>query len=346
MNAPSAPICDAATVPEGQIPAKISRHDVCLPIGREVGAYRVEQVIAQNHTYVVYRALHMIEKTQVVLKEYFPAAFATREVDESVRPHESRQTAFEEGLAHLHAVAGLLMLSSHPNRVQVDSVFRSNNTLYLCMPFLQGETLFQRLQSVGTMTQQQLLNLLRPVFDALQAVHAKNCLHRDIKPSNIYLRTNGQPVLLDFGSAVFLDQVSHHTSPCISSGYSPIEQYAFKPKAQGAWTDIYALGASLYRAVMGSTPVDAIERGQCILKELEDPYVPLVQCASDAYSLRFLSAIDHALCFRAEDRPQILEAWSAEFFGNAPVWVGYRNVQKSLMREAAQRFVKLDVDLA
>lgn len=338
-------ICDAATVPEGCHGPSDREFIDALPVGRTLATYRIEQVISQNYGHIVYLAQPITKHEKVVIKEFYPSSVVQRDDQGRVCSDDDQAGLFVSGKQNVMEMASFLMLCEHPNLVKVESVFKANNTLYLVMPFVQGQTLFEYLRSEKLLPQQKLLDLLTSLADVLTLLHSKDCLHRDLKPSNIYLMKNGQPLLLDFGTALFLGQSSSDYLPSISAGYSPIEQYALNSKEQGVWTDIYCLGATIYKAIVGNTPADAIERGQKILKELDDPYQPLLKLASDDYSLRFLSAIDHALCFRAEDRPQSISEWMAEIDGHAPVWERHKQVKKSLMAQAASRYVNIDYDL-
>jgi len=147
----------------------------------------------------------------------------------------------------------------------------------------------------------------------LEQIHNAGFIHRDIKPDNIFIRNDGSPVLLDFGSArqALCEQTKTLTS-LITPGYAPFEQYFSKSDEQGEYTDIYGLGATLYRAISGVPPMDAADRSNAILKS-KDTLVPAMEIGKGRYSERFLKAIDHAIQFRAEDRPQTIKEWKSEF---------------------------------
>ena len=137
-----------------------------------------------------------------------------------------------------------------------------------------------------------------PLTAGLARIHADGLLHRDIKPGNIIVRADGVPVLIDFGSARrAVSAKSRSLTAVVTDGYAPLEQYATRGKQLPA-TDIYALGAVLYRCVTGATPQEATERA------LEDPLPPATAAATGAYSYSLLTAIDATLAIRAEDRPR------------------------------------------
>jgi serine/threonine protein kinase len=146
--------------------------------------------------------------------------------------------------------------------------------------------------------------LLTPILDALSTIHANDILHRDLAPDNIYVCDDGSPVLLDFGSArEAIAQRTKTISSVVKTGYSPPEQYSTTGKSQGPWTDIYALGATLYHAVAGKPPDEASDR------VLTDDLVPATRAARRVYRAGFLEAIDWALRVDTKRRPQSVSDW-------------------------------------
>src|SRR3974377_224375 len=124
-------------------------------------------------------------------------------------------------------------------------------------------------------------------------MHAEKFLHRDIAPDNIIVRTDGTPVLLDFGAARrAVAEMSRTLTGVVKAGYSPHEQYSSDGRLQGPWSDIYALGGTLYRAVTGRAPAEATLRGD------SDQMSPATQAAQGEYRVEFLSAIDSCLKVR------------------------------------------------
>ena len=137
-------------------------------------------------------------------------------------------------------------------------------------------------------------------------VHKGDFLHRDIAPDNIIIRKDGSPVLIDFGSA--RGEIASHSktvSALVKPGYSPYEQYATTSSKQGPWTDIYALGATLYHAVAGKRPPDAPSR------MVNDEYVSASEVALSSYRPGFLAAVDKALKLEVTERPQSVAEWKA-----------------------------------
>ncbi|PMC21753.1 serine/threonine protein kinase, partial [Klebsiella aerogenes] len=136
--------------------------------------------------------------------------------------------------------------------------------------------------------------------------HDAGYLHRDISPENIQIQDNGLPVLLDFGSARrTIGNLSDETETMLRPGYAPIEQYTDdNDSEQGAWTDIYAVGAVLHTLIVGSPPPVSVVRS------IQDNYQPLAELKPAGYSLPLLQAVDKALALRVEDRPQSIDAFA------------------------------------
>ncbi len=158
------------------------------------------------------------------------------------------------------------------------------------------------------------------VLDGLEQDHARGFIHRDIKPANIFIRADGTPVLIDFGSArhAIGGQTRTMTS-LVTPGFAPFEQYGEADGKQGPWTDIYALGASLHCAITGKPPIDAIKRGIAKFEHQTDAYIGLAELMAGKYSEHFLQAIDCALQFSEKDRPQNIAAWRAMLRGESAI---------------------------
>ncbi|MFT5174837.1 MAG: hypothetical protein ACI8W7_003026, partial [Gammaproteobacteria bacterium] len=164
--------------------------------------------------------------------------------------------------------------------------------------------------------EEQVLDMSAALIDALQHVHDAGFLHRDVKPDNVYIRADGSPVLLDFGSAraTLGTQARTTMTSVVTRGYAPYEQYHGDASKQGPWTDIYGLGATLYAAISkGQAPMDSLIRSDAFIGASADPYVAARAVASGDWSPQLLLAIDAALAFKPEDRPQNLRAWQAMF---------------------------------
>src|SRR5690606_4269769 len=192
-------------------------------------------------------------------------------------------------------------------------------TAYMVLHFEEGQSFKSWLKSLGRAPRQKELDqILEPLLQALQLIHAADFLHRDIAPDNIIIRKDGTPVLIDFGSA--RREIASHSktvSALVKPGYSPYEQYAETSRQQGPWTDIYALGATLYHAVTGRRPADSPSR------MVKDELVPAREAALSAYRAGFLKAIDHALALQTDKRPKSIAAWRSTLLAPDPEKPGW-----------------------
>jgi len=277
--------------------------------------YRIERLLGQGNFGVTYVARDTNLDQPVAIKEYLPAELAIRDPDGRVRPaSEAKCEQFRWGLERFISEAQTLAQFDHPNIVRVYAVFEANDTAYMVMPYEQGATLQGVFALRSRLREDELGGLIAPLLDALDVVHRAGFIHRDIKPGNVFLRADGTPVLIDFGSArQALGEAKQNLTALVSPGYAPLEQYSSRSDNQGPCTDIYSLAATLYRCVAGAPPVDAAERGQRITKGEADPLVPAARAAAGRYSASLLRAIDRGLAFKASERPQSVAAWRAHF---------------------------------
>ncbi len=293
--------------------AKVHRNS--LKPGHRVHWYEIIEVLGQGGFGITYLATDTNLAQQVAIKEYLPIELAVREGDDSVHPvFEDRSTGFAWGLEKFIAEAQTLAQFNHPNIVHVFTVFEANNTAYMVMRYEEGQSLQEVLTRRKTLEEADLLKILIPILGGLALVHQAGFIHRDIKPANIFVRRDRSPVLLDFGSArQALGERSATLTSLVTPGYAPFEQYYSKSDEQGPWTDIYGLGATLYRAVTGITPIDAIDRSKSIVEGSKEHFVVASEVGKDRYSKRFLRAVDHALAFKPQERPQTIADWLTEF---------------------------------
>jgi len=290
-------------------------HRNALKPGYRLHWYEITSVLGQGGFGITYLAHDTNLDKAVALKEYLPIELATRERDSTVQPiTDDRAQNYQWGLQRFITEARTLSRFSHPNIVRVHAVFEENNTAYMVMEYEHGESLQHILSRHQKLEEAELLSLLLPIIGGLDLVHQAGFIHRDIKPANIFIRQDGNPVLLDFGSArQALGEQTKTLTSLVSPGYAPFEQYYSKGEAQGPWTDIYGLGATLYRAVAGRAPLDAVDRSKAVLEGSKDLFVSALEIGKGRYSERFLRAIDHALKFKPEERPQTLSQWKTEF---------------------------------
>lgn len=285
-----------------------------LKANHQLHWYRIERVLGQGGFGITYLAHDPNLDQHVAIKEYLPMELAVRDGDDSVYPASSANgDRYRWGLDRFIVEARTLAKFKHPAIVRVLSVFEENNTAYMVMEFEQGESLQQVLDRRKTLDEDELIPILAPLLDGLELIHSTGFIHRDIKPANIYIREDGSPVLLDFGSArQALGEQTKSLTSIVSPGYAPFEQYYSKSDRQGPWTDIYSLAATMYRAISGVMPMDAIDRSEAILKAERDIFVTAGEIGHGRYSAQFMQALDHALNFSEKKRPQTIGEWRAE----------------------------------
>jgi serine/threonine protein kinase len=272
-----------------------------LPRGSLLQEFEVTGVIGEGGFGIVYLAQDRQLQRTVAIKEYMPASLASRGEGSSVVVRSDRyQDTFSAGLSSFIAEARMLAQFKHPALVEVFRFWEQNGTVYMAMPFYQGKTLREALKGEAAVDERWLKTLLGPLMEALEMLHEQSVYHRDIAPDNIMVLASGAPVLLDLGAArrVIAD-LTQAVTVVLKPGYAPIEQYAEDMCVQlGPWTDIYALAAVAYFAIVGRAPVASVSR---IMK---DSLQPLRGEDHPGFSEAFLVAINRALAVRPEDRPQ------------------------------------------
>jgi serine/threonine protein kinase len=278
--------------------------------------YRILKVLGSGGFGVTYLVRDENLKRLFAIKEYFPSEFSFRS-GVTVRPRERREADFAWGKERFLDEARTLACFDHSNIVKVVRIFDANSTSYMVQEYQSGRDLKQWAAGLDSPpTQTELDQLIAPLLDALSVVHRNEVLHRDISPDNIYIRDDGTPVLLDFGSArQAVAQRTETVSAMVKSGFSPVELYSTKGKGQGPWSDIYAFAATLYSLVTGSAPEQATER------LVEDDYVALKQTAPGLgqYRQSFLTAIDWGLKLPQAQRPRSVEEWRPALLEDAAV---------------------------
>lgn len=292
-----------------------------LPKGFKLHWYEIQGVLGRGGFGITYLARDTNLDVNVAIKEYFPMEYATREghTQSLEATSTDKNEVFSWGLEKFVIEARTLAKFSHKNIVRVSSVFNQNNTAYMVMDLEVGQSLADVIAANTKFTEAQLTSMFIGLMDGLAFVHEKGFIHRDIKPANIILRPDGEPVLLDFGSARgALKQTTKLTS-LVSFGYTPFEQYHASSEQQGAWTDVYALAGTFHHLIMGSKPAEAMARATERMNGKPDPQLPLVECQALGLSERFLSTIDAGLGFRVEERPQSMGEWKAMLLRQSPI---------------------------
>jgi serine/threonine protein kinase len=215
-----------------------TRHLNALKTGKKLHWYEIRDILGQGGFGITYLAQDLNLGHEVAIKEYLPVDLAIRTKSGTVSPvSDEHHERYYWGLERFLDEARTLGQFKHPNIVQVRNVFEANNTAYMVMEYELGETFQDILNRRKTISEQDLKTIIFPIVDGMKVVHAAGFIHRDIKPANIFLRVDGDPVLLDFGSArTSLGQGEQSLTSIFSRGYAPIEQYNTSEETQGAWT--------------------------------------------------------------------------------------------------------------
>src|SRR5215470_6064709 len=276
------------------------------------GSYRTLRVVGSGGFGITYEAEDINLGTTVALKEYYPFDFGDRDGMTTVRPKSDRhRQTFEWGRTSFLREARTLARFDHASIVRVTRVFEANSTAYMVMRLEQGQSYEAWLKNLGRPPiQEELDRITNSLLDALKTIHDSDILHRDIAPDNIIVRRDGTPVLLDFGAARrAVAEMSQSLTRIVKPGYSPHEQYSSENRMQGPWSDLYALGGTLYRAVTGKRPDEATLR-------FDDDRMPsAVRAAKGSYRADFLRAIDDCLKLKSSERPQSVAHLRSKLLG-------------------------------
>ena len=304
--APSA--APAANVQKAALNTAPEDPTLALPVGYRIFEYRIDNVLGQGGFGITYMATDVNLNSRVAVKEYLPEQFAYRATTKSVSARAADDLDFyQHGLESFLVEARTLATFKHPNIVRVARFFEANNTAYMVLEYEKGKSLRSWWQVNAGLGEERLLGLLLPLIEGLGVVHRSGFLHRDIKPDNVIVRdVEGSFVLLDFGAARSTSVSQGDEVNIVTPGYGPVEQYW--GGVQGPYTDIYALGATLYWMLTGEKPPEATVRAS------KDTMTPAVEAGKGKFSPEFLGAIDWALKVKPEERPQDLQQFATALF--------------------------------
>ena len=270
------------------------------------GKYLVGEMLGQGGFGITYIGFDLLLEQKVAIKEYFPMStgMVSRENRSMVVWSNAMmgKTGTQKGFdSFLKEARKMAKLGGIPGVVGVKSVFIQNETAYIVMDFIEGETLLKKLQREGPMPFDTCLSLLTPIIQALAEVHEHGIIHRDISPDNIMVRPDGRLILLDLGAAKDLDIQGRdgnvQSSQMVAKqGFSPIEQYQ-RNASIGPWTDVYAMAATIYYCCTGILPPTAVDR---IVDDTLTCQPLLTQAQFDVLA--------YCMSIRAENRPKNMTA--------------------------------------
>jgi len=284
-------------------------HRLALSPGFMIDNFRLERVLGRGGFGITYAAVDQMLGRRVAIKELLPDTIATRLDGRTVEAQSSSlQENWEWAKERFLEEARALATFTHPAIVGIQRLIEANGTVYIVMDYIEGESLEQYFQRTGpAKSQLEVMGWLAPILSGLEKIHAANLLHRDIKPDNILLRSDGRPILIDFGSARSTIGATMTMTSIVTHGYSPIEQYQTKGR-MGPWSDIYALGAVVCRSITGEKPPVAADR------IVEDDFRWLSHRGLVGFSKDFLNSVDWALRVKTQERPQEIAQFKESLF--------------------------------
>ncbi len=293
-----------------------AQNNAPLPDGLEIAGYRIVKKIASGGFSIVYLA-YDADGNAVAIKEYLPSSLALRQPGELVPViAKTNLPVFRIGLKCFFEEGRALARISHPNVVRVLNFFRANETVYMVMAYESGHSLQEHIARLGAKGSRLSEAFIRQIFigvcGGLREVHANKLLHLDLKPANIYLRTDGTPIVLDFGAArqTFNADVPKLT-PMYTPGFAPSELYS-KASPLGPWSDIYSIGASLFACMAGAPPQPADQR------KIEDKMPGYYARLEGRFSSQLVQMVARCLELDPLARPQSLFALQKELLAAAP----------------------------
>lgn len=229
------------------------------------GRYMIGKVLEEGGFGITYIAWNLNLNIPIAIKEYFPNGFVTRNAAQTdmvtiLTGGGKEKFYLRQKERFLDEAKTLGKLDDVDAIVSVKDCFAENGTAYIVMEYLDGEDFGSFIKkNGGSLPPEQVFEMLKPIIKALSFVHEKGLIHRDISPDNIRITEDSKIKLMDFGAARETSDDEKSLSVLIKPGYAPEEQY--RPRGnQGAWTDIYALCATMYLAITGEKPIDALER--------------------------------------------------------------------------------------
>ena len=299
------------------------------------GRYRIDRVLGQGGFGITYLGEHVMLGNKLAIKEFFMKDLCNRDAETSgvsVGSDGSREIVERFRMKFIKEARSIYRLR-HKHIIHVIDVFEENGTAYYVMEHVGGGSLADKVAS-GALPEADAVRYIRQVASALEYVHSMNVMHLDVKPANILLSEGDNAILIDFGLAKQYDNEGHQTSTTpvgISHGYAPLEQYrrggvsTFSPA-----TDIYSLGATLYKLVTGLTPPEA-----------SDVYDDGLPPMPETISVTVREAIEKAMQPRRKERPQsIAEFISLLNAGNgrnaAGVMVDVEGVSPNLVKSQTE----------
>ena len=229
------------------------------------GKYRIERVLGQGGFGITYVGYNTEFEETVAIKEFFMKGVTERDETTSVVSVSNADNVqqFEEQREKFKKEARRLRKLKNEHIVKVHDLFEENGTAYYVMDYIDGESLAEKMKKTGQpFTEAEVRSILSQILEALKEVHQNEIWHLDIKPGNIMINKNGFVYLIDFGASKQIranGSMTTSTALCYTPGYAPNEQIGQMYDRFGPWTDIYALGATIYNLLTNKKPPMAID---------------------------------------------------------------------------------------
>lgn len=287
------------------------------------GKYLVGKVLGEGGFGITYIAWDLSLQIPLAIKEYFPNTFAGRDSNRGnqVVPFTgSKQKYYLKGKEnYIKEARTLARFCGKDGIVEVRDYFEENGTAYIVMEYLDGKNLIQILKNIeknhSHLHPKVVFDLMKPVIKTLNLVHEQGVIHRDISPDNMIMLSNNQIKLIDFGASRDFSKSEDGMSVILKEGYAPEEQHRRDGK-QGPWTDVYALCGTMYRAITGRKPEDAMSRLMGIsLKKPSELGIREMNSSQEAVLMKGLE-------IKIENRIQNMEELYAALYENKTIWTG------------------------
>lgn len=312
--------------------------DLLPPKTNLIGKYIIGRTLGRGGFGATYLAYSSDKRCPVAIKEYFPNQIACRakgETDVSIVSND-KYDIFQRGAKRFFDEAKLMSrFNGSDNIVNVYEFFNYNSTAYYSMEYLEGIDLKGYIEKRGgRISEAEAVKIMKAVGEALIMIHSTGMLHRDISPDNIFVCKDGKVKLIDFGSAKqVVGEQSQSLSVILKQGFAPHEQYQ-KDGKQGMWTDIYSLGATMYYAVTGIVPDDAMSRIQDpkLLfnsnKDISPIFAEIItKCMEIDIKKRYQSAVELVSKLNELDVPDVrLYKFEQPVYRNKHKWTGGDNM--------------------
>ena len=283
-------------------PAQAAAPNYVLPYGAILnGRYIVGKMLGQGGFGITYIGWDLAMERKVAIKEYYPSGQVSRNPgsrDLTWYTNEQSRQARQNGMQmFLKEARKMSKVDNLTNVVRVRDIFQENETAYIVMDFVEGETLKARLDKTGPLTWKQAKEIFVPAMQAMEQVHQAGLVHRDISPDNLMLTPDGRVMILDLGAAKDLAiNKGASSAMVVKGGFSPPEQYA-QQGGSGSWTDVYAMAATMYHSLTGVVPPTAVDR-------MQGEPVNWALLASNGVPKHVISALQSAMALNAKERTQ------------------------------------------